>query len=76
MTTDHALELQPVFPLRGLGNTVICKYIADFRYAETLTLGGVVVEDVKSPPSKTPLYRLKAKLFLDNYGFAITEVMT
>ena len=63
------LELQPSFALRGQRGGVVCKYLADFQYSED---GKRVVEDVKG--MKTPVYRLKAKLFRDNFGFSITEV--
>jgi len=33
-----------------------------------------VVEDVKSEPTKTPIYRLKKKLLLACYGIQITEI--
>ena len=64
------LELQPKFALVGIGATKICQYRADFAYQHTN--GPLVVEDVKG--MKTPVYRLKAKLFRDNFGFSITEV--
>ncbi len=53
------LELQPRFPLIVNG-TKVCTYIADFTYFERT---GRVIEDVKSKPTKTPVYRLKIKLF-------------
>lgn len=48
------------------------KYIADFTYLEK---GKLVVEDVKSPISKTPLYRLKKRLLAEKYGIEIKEVL-
>ncbi len=73
------LELQPRFGLFGAEGTKICTYKADFRYAEmipgTNRISHIVVEDVKSPATaKERSYRLKAKLFRDNFGFSITEV--
>ena len=65
------LELQPKFDLFGSGLTKVCSYRADFGYTEIAT-GRRVTEDVKG--MKTPVYRLKAKLFRDNFGFSITEV--
>ena len=69
------LRLQPEFKLWGRGGTVICKYRADFAYM-TIGIDGMMqsetVEDVKGV--RTPVYRLKAKMFQDCYGFAITEV--
>lgn len=47
------------------------KYIADFVYTED---GQVVVEDVKSPATKTPEYVLKRKLMLWAKGIKIKEV--
>lgn len=68
------LELQPKFDLFGIGAGKICTYKADFKYND-LTTFCLVVEDVKSPSTaKEKAYRLKAKLFADNFGFAITEV--
>ena len=65
------LELQPVFQLCGLNGTPVCKYIADFRYYD-LAAEKVIVEDVKG--HRDAFYSLKAKLFLDNFGFPILEV--
>lgn len=54
------LECQPVFPL--IVNGTNCgKYIGDFSYFER---DARVVEDVKSEPTKTPVYRLKRKIVL------------
>ena len=56
-------------------------YIADFAYEratapdQTGTVHWLpVVEDVKSEATKTDKYKIKAKLFRERYGFAITEV--
>lgn len=46
-------------------------YIADFVYKQGNEL---VVEDVKSKATKTPLYRLKKKLMLERYNIKIKEV--
>jgi len=62
------LELQPSFTLmdkfryHGKGIRAI-KYVADFLYVEN---DQNVVEDVKG--MKTPVYELKLKLFLSQYG--------
>ena len=64
------LELQPKFPLIVNGQKV-ATYIADFRYVDAA--GAVVVEDVKSGPTKTPVYRMKAKLMLACYNIRIRE---
>lgn len=63
----HNLQLQTVFPLT-VGGNLICKYKCDFDYVEN---GIKVVEDVKG--MKTPVYRLKAKLFEAIYGYKILE---
>ena len=47
------------------------KYLADFTYYEN---GLLVVEDVKSSVTKTPLYRLKKRLLAERYGIEIKEV--
>ncbi len=68
------LRLQPFFPLYGFGGTRVCKYVADFSYSVDVG-GGVwrfIVEDVKG--FRTPLYKLKAKLFADQMGFEIAEI--
>lgn len=70
------LELQPKFPLyvahqRGGELHQVCTYIADFRYREG-PRGVLVIEDVKG--CKTPVYRLKKKMFENQYGLAITEI--
>ena len=46
-------------------------YIADFTYEEN---GETIVEDVKSPITKTPLYKLKKKLLLYVHGIRLHEV--
>jgi hypothetical protein len=47
-------------------------YIADFMYYDKD--GNVVVEDVKSPATKTKEYILKRKLMLYVHGIQIVEV--
>ena len=54
------LTTQPVIPLEVNGHT-IGKYIGDFRYIEN---GEVIIEDVKSKPTMTSIYRLKKKILL------------
>jgi hypothetical protein len=68
------LECQAPFILYGRRGAV-ATYIADFRYVGQD--GKTVVEDVKSSATRTQVYRLKKKLFDDNYaqdGLTITEV--
>lgn len=65
------LRLQTRWPLKVEG-VKVADYLSDFDYLEA---GRVVVEDVKSAHTrKLPLYRLKAKIFAAQYGFAIREV--
>lgn len=69
-----ALQLQPRYPLEVAGKKV-ATYVADFTYAIPADQGARperVVEDVKG--MKTPMYRLKAKMFAAQYGFPIREV--
>lgn len=49
----------------------VIKYVADFTYYEN---GQLVVEDTKSEPTKTPVYRLKKRLLAERYGIEIKEV--
>jgi hypothetical protein len=73
------LELQPKFPLhvpvKGRANLFqqVAFYVADFRYRRG-PRGVLVIEDVKSKPTKTPVYRLKKRMFETQYGLDITEV--
>ena len=46
------------------------KYEADFVYKKD---GKLIVEDVKSGPTKTRLYKLKKRLMLEKYGIKIQE---
>lgn len=73
------LELQKRYELiptqRDKNGKIIeksCSYYADFVYERCD--GVVVVEDVKSPATKTPLYIVKRKLMLYKYGIRITEI--
>lgn len=57
------------------------RYVADFAYERATApdrTGDIhwlpVVEDVKSQATKTDKYKIKAKLFRERYGFAITEI--
>ena len=67
------LELQPKFDLIVNGKK-IATYKADFKYFD-LTKFEWIVEDVKSPATKTPVYRLKKKI-LENqeHPVIITEI--
>lgn len=46
------------------------KYVADFTYYEN---GEFVVEDVKSPATRTDVYKLKKKLMLHVHGIRVRE---
>lgn len=50
-----------------------CCYVADFCYTDNAT-GEQVVEDTKSPITRTPEYIVKRKLMLFRYGITIKEV--
>lgn len=64
------IELQPRYDLVVNGKK--CGfYKADFRYEKNT--GETVVEDVKSPATKTPVYMLKRKLVKAIYGLDIQE---
>ena len=47
-------------------------YIADFVYKNQK--GETIVEDAKSPATRTDVYKLKRKLMLSIYGIRIVEV--
>lgn len=63
-----SLQCQVPFSLR-IGGELICKYIADFRYADID--GRVVVEDAKG--MRTREYVLKKKLMKALHGIDIRE---
>lgn len=46
-------------------------YTADFVYTQN---GETVVEDVKSPATRTQVYKLKKKLMLWEYGIEVKEI--
>jgi hypothetical protein len=58
----RGLGLQPRFGLVGASGRKVAAYVADFIYIQN---GRTVVEDVKG--FETPTFRLKAKLFLEQY---------
>ena len=49
-----------------------CEYYADFVYKDAD--GNVVVEDAKSPATRTEAYKIKKKLMLYRHGIRIIEV--
>tara|TARA_Y100001972_G_scaffold103991_1_gene130667 strand:+ start:400 stop:735 length:336 start_codon:yes stop_codon:yes gene_type:complete len=68
------LQCQPKIPLivnrKNIGN-----YIGDFKYFD-LKSKKYILEDVKSPITKTPLYNLKKKILLTyNPPIEITEII-
>jgi hypothetical protein len=64
------MELQPKFEFE-LNGRKIFSYLADFRYHEGQS---IKVEDVKSKPTKTAVYRLKKKIIEEVYSIDIIEV--
>lgn len=67
------LELQPKVPLIVNGKK-IGNYIGDFKYFCCQT-NKEILEDVKSPVTKTPVYNLKKKILLTyKKPITITEV--
>lgn len=65
------LQRQVTYELPVNGE-IVCRYRADFIYWKPD--GHLVVEDVKSRASMTPLYRLKKKLMKAIWGITISEV--
>src|SRR5262249_782010 len=66
------IELQPRYDLVVNGHK--CGfYRGDFRYEEVAT-GRPILEDVKSPVTRTAVYMLKKKLVKALYGVEIVEV--
>lgn len=49
-----------------------CEYYADFVYKDAN--GNVVVEDAKSPATRTEAYKIKRKLMLWVHGIRVIEV--
>lgn len=66
------LKLQPKFIFEYAGIR-IGSYKADFKYLLSHS-PMPVVEDVKSPASKTQMYRLRKRMMLAFYGIDIREV--
>lgn len=64
------ITTQPRFPL-SVNTVALGAYVADFSYHEN---GILVVEDVKSKATKTPLYQLKKKLVKALYGIDVKEI--
>jgi hypothetical protein len=66
------IELQPRYDLVVNGHK-LGFYRGDFRYEDVAT-DSVILEDVKSPATKTAVYQLKKKLVKALYGVDIVEV--
>lgn len=71
------LRVQPEFTLIEAYTTPdgdrvrAMRYRADFSYRRG---GELIVEDVKSPATRTRVYLNKRKMMLDKYGITVTEV--
>jgi len=76
-----ALEVHPRFAIdvvnlsdRAAGLVTHCgTYTADFRYQD-VSSGELVIEDVKSPPTRTTAYRLRKRLIEAIHGITIREI--
>ena len=66
-----SFELIPTQRKNGKVIERSCTYIADFVYKQN---GVTVVEDAKSPATRTAAYKIKKKLLLQKYGYEIKEV--
>lgn len=69
------LECQPRYRIDVLG-VHVCDYVGDFRYYEANSKRDsfrLVVEDCKSEPTKTAVYRLKKKLMAAVHGIEVRE---
>ena len=78
----EALELHPVYPLHvmelwrtqaPIRLTTVGKYTADFCYCDRET-GEIIVEDVKSDPTRTEAYALRRRLAECIHGIHVREV--
>ena len=66
------IEIQPKYDL-VVNKQKLGFYRADFRYRDRET-GKDVIEDVKSPVTRTAVYQLKKKLMKALYDIEIVEV--
>lgn len=71
--TIRDLQVHPVFDL-VVGDVRIGRYIADFAYQDRAKRWARIVEDVKSKPTMTAVYRIKKRLMHALHGVVITEV--
>lgn len=63
LVNQHQNKDQCTFLLHGRDGSTVCKYIVDFVYQEN---GRMVAHDSKG--MSTPVYSLKRKLFIAEYG--------
>jgi hypothetical protein len=68
----YGLTHQPPYDL-VVNGVLIGRYTADSRYVDVKT-GQVIVEDCKSPASKTTAYKLRRKLMKAIHGVDVVEV--
>ena len=77
-----SLELHPAFPLHimelwrtgaPIRLTTVGRYTADFQYCDRET-GEIVIEDVKSDPTRTEAYALRRRLAECIHGIHVREV--
>jgi hypothetical protein len=68
----ESLVVHPSYDIKVEGEH-ICKFIPDFQYTDLL-LGKRLTVDVKSGPTKTPVYRIKKKLLRAVWGIDVIEV--
>ena len=66
------IVVQPRFPL-VINDVRVGTYIGDFAYHRNNNL---VVEDVKSAPTKTQLYKLKKSMMKAIHGIDVLEILT
>ncbi|WP_027039103.1 DUF1064 domain-containing protein [Mesorhizobium ciceri] len=69
----YNLRLQTWHELKAANGAVACRYRADFDYFDTST-GDPVTEDVKGVLTRD--FKIKAKLFREQYGREIKVVKT
>jgi hypothetical protein len=72
------LEVHPKFELVVNGFKV-CNFTADFSYIKVFSSDDgpnkIIVEDVKSKPTMTPVYRIKKKLVKALFGIDVKEIL-
>lgn len=62
---------QPKFKL-VVNGILVGSYVGDFQYHQD---NGIVVEDVKSPATRTTTYKLKRALMKAVYGLEVREIL-